>query len=99
MGGINADGIKEDVPAYAVAQLLLHLRQPRCFERTRILAGGVDQINGHDFAFDQIVIEMNSLPILGNEFDVGEMAPVRTICHYGVCGDHKSKNSNKNEGN
>src|SRR5690349_4768632 len=33
----------------------------------------VNQVNGYDLVFDQIVIKMNFSSILGYEFDIGEM--------------------------
>src|SRR5260221_3379378 len=50
---INANGIKKDILAYAVTQLLLYLRQARRFQRTCVVARGVNEIDGNDLAFDQ----------------------------------------------
>ena len=67
MRGIDADGIKEDIFAHSIAEHLLHLRQPRGFQRTRILRSGIDKVNDHDLALDQIVIEMDLVAVLRGE--------------------------------
>src|SRR6476646_4625081 len=71
---INANGIKKDIFAYSVTQLLLHLRQARRFKRTCVVARGVNEIDGDDLALDQIVIEMDPFSVLSDELDVGEVA-------------------------
>ena len=59
----NADGIKKDIFANSITKQLLHLRQSRRLKWTGILTVRVDEIDGDDFSFEQVVIEMNFLSI------------------------------------
>jgi hypothetical protein len=70
---INADGIKKDILAHAVAQHLLYLGQARGFQRADVETMGVEELNGHDLAFEQIVIELDLLAVLGGQRDVGKV--------------------------
>ena len=78
---IDADRIEEDVATHAVAQLLLQLGQPGRRQRTDILAGGEEKADDEDLVLDQIVIELQRLPVLGNDFGAGEvvLAPARRL--------------------
>ena len=71
--GIDRDGVKEDIFSYPVSQYLLYLRQPGRFQRARILASGINQVDRYDLALDQIVIKMDGLPVLRGQFDVGKV--------------------------
>src|SRR5262249_22805177 len=77
LGGIvfrvDADRIKEDVAADAVAELLLGLAQPRRRQRADVLAAGVNEAQDHDLVLDQIVVELERPAVLGDERDVGHV--------------------------
>src|SRR6185312_3724216 len=71
--GINSDGVKENVLAHAVSQNFLGLDQPRCFQRAGVNAVGVNKIDSYSFSFQQVIIKMYDLAILGDKRNVGEI--------------------------
>src|SRR5262249_39650087 len=71
---IDTDRIEEDVLAHSLAEQLPHLSQTGRLERTGKLAVGIDEIEGNDLAFDQIIIEADPLTLLRCQNDVGKMA-------------------------
>src|SRR5262247_2828120 len=71
---IDGDGIEEDVTTHAVAQLFLHLGQPRRRDRAEVRARREDEAEKHQLALDQVIIEPQRLPILGDDRQVGEIA-------------------------
>src|SRR6185437_3244416 len=77
--GINSDGVKENVLAHAVSQNFLGLDQPRCFQRAGVNAVGVNKIDSYSFSFQQVIIKMYDLAILGDERNIGKVisSPVR----------------------
>src|SRR5436189_58066 len=72
--GIGRDRVEEDVLAHAIAEQLLHLREPRGLERAGVLAGRVDQIDRDDLPFDQIVVEADDFAVLRRQLHVREVA-------------------------
>src|SRR5579871_5845308 len=79
--GVNTNGVKEDVFAYAVSQHLLHLGQTCCLQRAGVDAVCINQVDNNDFPLDQVVIEMNSSSILCSQLYVRKIirSPVRVI--------------------
>src|SRR2546427_3061937 len=74
--GIDRDRVEEDVLANAVAEKLLHLDQPCRLQRALVLATGVDEIDRHFLALEQIVVETKGRPVLRGQRNVWEI--VRT---------------------
>ena len=74
--GIDAQRNKEDIATQSVAQLVLHLRQPRRLDRAEVRATCVNKADHHDPALDQIVVEAQGLAILGDDRSVGEIIRV-----------------------
>src|SRR5262249_31492205 len=70
---IDADGVKKDVPPNTVSQHVPHLREPSGFERTRIDATGVEELDHEDLVLQKIVIEADLGPELCRQLDVGEV--------------------------
>ncbi len=85
MRGINADGVKENVFAHAVAQLLLHLEKARGFERACVHAMGIDEVDYYALALEQIVVKADFDTILRDQRYIGKIvrAPAGVI---GRCG-------------
>src|SRR2546430_16894460 len=57
--GIDGDRIEENVFPHPPAEELLYLREPRRLERALVLATGIDDIDRHGLALEQIVVEIN----------------------------------------
>ena len=74
MRGIDADGIKENVFAHAIAQHFLHLRQPGGLQRACILASGIDQVNDNALALEHVIVKMDFDAILRGENYIGKIA-------------------------
>jgi hypothetical protein len=53
---------------------------------------GVDQIDGYSFAFQQVIIKMYDLAILGNKGNVGEI--IRAPMRAAGLGNVAAKNKN-----
>src|ERR1041385_755595 len=79
---INADGIKEDVFSHAITEQLLHLGQLGSFERAGIAALGIDEINDYRLAFNEVIIKMDSFPVLVHQWRIGEVGCARAARAY-----------------
>jgi hypothetical protein len=71
--GVDGDRIDEDVAADPVTQDPLHLEHPGRLQRARIRTAGVDEVDCHHLALDEIVEEAHLLPLVGDQRDVGEV--------------------------
>ena len=72
--GIDADRVEEEVFANPVAEKPLHLDQPRRLERALPLATGVDEVDRHLLALEQVVVEMHDGAVLRDQRDVRKIA-------------------------
>ena len=70
---IDAERVKPDIAPEMVAQNLGHLCHACGLERTGVAAFGVHQVDDDAFAFQQVVVEVNGLAVLGRERHVGEV--------------------------
>ena len=68
--GIDADRVEEDVLANPIAQEPLHLHEPRRLERALVLAIGVDEIDRHRLALQQVVVEVDRGTVLRDQRDI-----------------------------
>lgn len=72
--GVDANRVEKNVFADAVSEQVLDLGEASGFERACVFAVSVDEIDGDNFAFEEIVIEVDSGAVLGGEGDIGEIA-------------------------
>src|SRR5262249_38158795 len=64
----------------------LHLHQPRCLQRALVLAAGVDEVDCHRLAFEQVIVEVDRGAVLREQRDV------RKVVHPpGVGGQRRAR--------
>ncbi len=79
--GVNGNGVEKDVFAHAIAKQFVNLGKFCSFKRAGFAALGVNEVDQDDLAFQHVVIKVDGLSVLGDEWHVGEIicAPVRVI--------------------
>lgn len=71
--GIDRDGIEVHVLADTVLEQVVHLGDACRLQRTGIRTAGVDEVDQHDLALQQVVEEAHVLALMRREFDVREV--------------------------
>src|SRR5262249_26819923 len=70
---IDRHGDEEEVAAHLVAELVLHLCQPRRSDWADVRATRINEVDDDGLAFEQIVVEAHGLPVLGDYRQIGEI--------------------------
>jgi len=71
---IQRDRVHDDIPPDAVSKQFLHAHEVGRREWTHDLAARVEDIQGHDLVFDEVVIEADLLAFVSGENEIGEVA-------------------------
>ena len=70
---VNADGDQGEILAEPVVQPSAHGREVHSQWGADALAGREDEVDGDDFAPDEVAVETNGLAAMGPEGDVGKL--------------------------
>jgi hypothetical protein len=71
--GLQGNRVHEQFPANLIPQKVLHLNEVWHHYRTNIVAFGIEEVDGDDFVFHQIVVESHFLAFVSQQRQVWQV--------------------------